>query len=502
MNDCSQEKLHFDLVVIGGALAGAATAILALRKNPELRVAIVEKSAVFKRRVGESTVETSAAFLSRELGLSSHLNREHLVKQGLRFYFTRDGVDSLDQCGEIGSRYNVRFPSYQIDRSILDEEALQRAVAAGAQLYRPAKVVAFELEAGGVQAVEFTSETGTHQLRCRWLIDASGLASVMGRKLGLIERNERHPISSVWARFRGVKGWDARDESRSMIWRDRVFGIRDTATNHLVGKGYWIWVIPLRDGDYSIGVVYDQRLTSFPKEGGTLGERLKSFVSKHPAGADLLSQAEFVEGDVLARGSLPYCAREMMGNGWALVGDAAAFLDPFYSPGLDFLSFTTSAVAAIVSDPRPGSGLPAMIKQHNERFKLSYERWFEALYEDKYYYMADLELLDLGFRLDLATYYLGVVMRPFKNLPEAWTLPPFAHPHAGPVFRLIRAYNRSLARIGRKRMETGRFGRRNAGEFRPFNSFEFNYKLPMRTFGLLLRWRWLVATEWWANLRA
>lgn len=487
----------YDHLIIGGAVAGAATALLLLRRDPALRIAIVEKSEVFKRRVGESTVEISAAFLGRELGLTSHLNREHLVKQGLRFFFAGEGVERLEDCGELGSLYNVRLPGYQLDRSVLDQEVLRRAEAAGATVLRPAKVRDFTLQPGGLQEVVVETPEGARRtLRARWLIDASGLASVVGRKLGLIERNRRHPISSVWARFRGVVDWDAIAESRPARWRSRVFAIRDTATNHLLGKGYWIWVIPLRSGEYSIGVVYDQRLVQFPTEGGSLGDRLRAFVERHPAGREILRGAEWVEGDVLARSDLPYRAKAMMGDGWALVGDAAAFLDPFYSPGLDFVAYSTSATAAILGGGLEGSALQAAIDRHNKLFALSYERWFTALYEDKYYYSGDLELLDLGFRLDLAGYYLGVVARPLLGYADGWTLPPFAHANAGPAHWLVRSYNRSLARIGKRRMASGRFGQGNARVFRPFNSFEFNYKLPLRFLGLLLRWRWLVAKEW------
>jgi len=53
----------YDVVVIGGALSGGATATLLLRQNPGLRLLIVEKSAQLTRRVGEATVEVSAFFM-------------------------------------------------------------------------------------------------------------------------------------------------------------------------------------------------------------------------------------------------------------------------------------------------------------------------------------------------------------------------------------------------------------------------------------------------------
>src|SRR5258706_8060988 len=120
----------YDVVIIGGALAGAATALLLLQQRPQLRVLIVEKSTAFTRRVGEATVEVSAWFLSRQLGLTQHLNEAHLVKQGMRFWFFNQQTQSLADCSEIGGRYLARVPAYQVDRAVLDEEVLKRACSA------------------------------------------------------------------------------------------------------------------------------------------------------------------------------------------------------------------------------------------------------------------------------------------------------------------------------------------------------------------------------------
>ena len=76
-------------------MAGAATAMLLLREQPKLRVLIVEKSAEFTRRVGEATVEVSGYFLSRVLGLTQHLNEAHLVKQGMRFWFSNESAKTM-----------------------------------------------------------------------------------------------------------------------------------------------------------------------------------------------------------------------------------------------------------------------------------------------------------------------------------------------------------------------------------------------------------------------
>ena len=149
----SPHEQSYDVIVIGGSMSGAATATLLLRQNPQLRVLIVEKSAQFSRRVGEATVEVSTYFMGRVLGLTQYLNENHLVKQGLRFWFTNEKVENLGEASELGGRYQVRLPSYQLDRATFDEEVLRRAQLAGAEILRPAIVTDVQLSPGNEQQI-------------------------------------------------------------------------------------------------------------------------------------------------------------------------------------------------------------------------------------------------------------------------------------------------------------------------------------------------------------
>src|SRR5438309_2635971 len=151
MNASTPSDGHYDVAIVGGALAGAATAILLLREQPELKILIVEKSSAFGRRVGEATVEVSGYFLGRVLGLTQHLNEAHLVKQGMRFWFYNSRATSLADCSEIGGRYLSRVPAYQVDRAVLDEEVLRRAQALGGEVWRGANVGKIQLVSGGQQ---------------------------------------------------------------------------------------------------------------------------------------------------------------------------------------------------------------------------------------------------------------------------------------------------------------------------------------------------------------
>lgn len=488
-----------DVLIIGGALSGAAMAWLLRRDRPGLRVTLVERTAVHGRKVGEATVEVSSYFLTRVLGLTDHLQQEHLLKQGLRFWFANGQATSLADCSEIGGRYLVRVPSFQIDRARLDEEMLRRAAAAGATVLRPASVQAVSLPStpGGVSEVQVRVGGELRRFRARWVVDASGVAMFLARQEGWRIPNQEHPTASAWARWRGVRDWDGLELARRHPgWAAAHHGLRGTATNHLMGDGWWAWMIPLRGGDTSVGVVFDERRLAWPEE-GALGQRLKTFLCAHPVGRELLEDAEAIEGDVHWRRQLACQSARLAGEGFVLVGDAAGFLDPFYSPGMDWVSFTVCRAADLVRRALDGEDGAKEAARYEADFQRSYERWFGAIYRDKYAYLGDFELMRVAFSLDLGLYYLGVASQPYRRGPEALLEPTFVTPPSVPVYHLMRWYNRRLAAMGEERRRRGTFGRANAGQRRLLSGFTFSLSSGRPILGAMLRWMWLELTEGW-----
>jgi flavin-dependent dehydrogenase len=496
----TQDSTLYDVVVIGGSLSGAATATLLLRKNPGLKLLIVEKSTHFTRRVGEATVEVSAFFLGRILGMTQHLNDSHLVKQGMRFWFTNDEVTSLNQASELGGRYQVRLPSYQLDRAVFDEEVLRRACDAGARLRRPASVTQAQLLPGGEQTVTLRTEQRLETIRARWVVDASGVAALLARQQGWWRSNSAHPIAAAWGRWQGVKDWDGYELAEKYPeWASAPYGIRGTATNHVVGDGWWSWWIPLKGGDVSVGVVFDQRLVHWPKEGGKLGDRLKHFLMRHPVAREMLADARLVDGDVHWRKDLAYYSTTFAGDGFALVGDAAGFIDPFYSPGMDWIAFTAVSAAKLITAQQQGESLAEALEHHNKAFSLSYRSWFQAVYQNKYEYMGEFDLMRLAFLLDLGLYYLGIVSQPFRMGIKGLLEPPFSQPLSGPVFTLMRSYNRRFAQIARRRRRLALLGRTNRAKRCLANGFTLSRSDIRLIFKTILQWGWLELKEGWRS---
>jgi hypothetical protein len=111
---------------------------------------------------------------------------------------------------------------------------------------------------------------------------------LLARKEGWWRQNTDHPIAAAWSRWKGLKDWDSYELAEKYPrWACAVCGIRGTATNHVIGDGWWSWWIPLKGGDVSVGVVFDQRIVRWPQTEGKLGDRIKAFLIQHPVAAEI-----------------------------------------------------------------------------------------------------------------------------------------------------------------------------------------------------------------------
>src|ERR1700686_1745983 len=355
----------YDVIILGGAFSGASTAILLRRAHPQLRVLIVEKAEAFDEKVGEATTEMSAIFLTRRLAMWHHLEAEQLPKEGLRYWFSNEKVTGHANASEAGGYLRSAVPSFQLRRDALDEYLLATAIKEGAEILRPAK--ALDVQLGDFDS-KLTVEVGDEkrELSCRWLLDATGRVNFIGRRLGLIERNDDHPTAAIWCRWRDVRHVDDLAARFGALGAGNISS-RRLATNHYMGYGYWIWVIPLGNGETSVGVVFDKRIIDLHRSTNRADDFI-AFLKAIPSLAELLDGASPRLEDLRFYGHLPYSAKQYMGKGWALIGDAASFLDPYYSPGLDHASFSSEATVAIVGAEAKGEDVSARIDEHNAAF--------------------------------------------------------------------------------------------------------------------------------------
>ena len=256
----SNMKNH-DVVIAGGGLAGLTLSMQIKDKSPDLDVVVLEQRTfpVPEKiaKVGESTVEIGSHYLSETLGLKNHFEKEHLRKYGLRCFFGEKQSDFSKQ-DELGISDLFGIPTYQIDRGVLENKLHQEALSRGVQVLDGVSSSNLSLDKARQQIdIAFDGETKT--LSSKWLIDAAGRQKLLKSELNLSKDND-HKGNAVWFRIDRqviLDDWSASDD-----WKNRLVetGKRWLSTNHLMGPGYWIWIIPLGTGATSIGIVMDDQV--------------------------------------------------------------------------------------------------------------------------------------------------------------------------------------------------------------------------------------------------
>src|SRR5512141_78252 len=315
---------------------------------------------------------------------------------------------------------------------------------------------------------------------------------MLARKRGGLTPIESHPTSAIWVRYRGVLDMDGPEflhKDASDPFHRSVLTARRLATNHFTGWGYWIWFIPLQGGETSVGLVWDTRLVQ--PEGATPLEKLTSFLNANPLTKELLEKAEPIAEDCRMYGHLPYFVDRFVGPGWACVGDAGGFLDPFYSPGLDQMAFSVYSRVGLIQKSLSGAPADEMAKEyelHNRRYTRFFTYFYEAIFRDKYYVMGDYDAMTTTFLMDTALYYLAAVIPIYKWSSERLGLPPYYQDGSEIAFYPMRFYNRRLVAIAKRKKALGIYGNHNAGKRPGFVGFSVRSAAWVMLGHGLVRW--------------
>ena len=405
--------MRTDVAILGGGLAGLTLALQLQQRFPELGIVVLERNRhpvpEATHKVGESSVEIAAHYFDTVLGLKEHLASRQLKKFGFRF-FSSDGRRDIDAVQEIGVRKYLSTPTYQIDRGIFENFLGVRAREAGVEFIDGVSVRDVDIGADdGVHTVRYEREGSSFELGARWLVDASGRAGILKRKLGLALEND-HDVNSAW--FRIGARIDVNDWSNDARWRERCDPEhRWLSTNHLVGEGYWVWLIPLASGSHSVGIVADgrihplRRINSFERAMEWLREFQPLLADDIESKRDLLQDFAFLKHFSYG------CSKVFSGARWAITGEAGVFLDPFYSPGGDFIAISNTYITELVARDLAGQPLASYARIY-EQFFMSFYDSTMSLYRDQYRIFGDPEVLPVKVIWDY-TYYWGVLCQLF-----------------------------------------------------------------------------------------
>lgn len=321
----SETSKSYDIAVIGGGPAGATVAALLAGRGRS--VVLFEKTPHPRFHIGESLLPRNIPILER-MGVLDQVRAIGMYKPGAEFI-------SEDH----PNRQNFQFtealdpnPSYayQVRRSQFDEILLRNAAAKGAAVLENCTVsdIAF---GAGEQRIAYERDGVQQACRARFVIDASGRDGFLAGRMKLRSRNKAHNSAAMFGHFKDVPA--------------RAWTTPGNIGIYLFDHG-WMWMIPLADGTTSVGAVcMPDHLKS---RRGTLDEFFFETLKMCTKLWSDLQTATLVS-PVRGAGNYSYTAGRAFGDGYLLLGDAYAFVDPVFSSGV-FIAMSSAELAAVAID--------------------------------------------------------------------------------------------------------------------------------------------------------
>jgi flavin-dependent dehydrogenase len=309
MTDVAEQ---YDVVVVGGGPAGSCAAgLLAMRGR---KVLLLEREKFPRYHIGESTITGVWPTLDR-LGLRERM--EHLGF--VRKYGASVLWGSDDACWGFLFRETGKYEyTYQVPRAEFDTLLLGRARELGVQVVEDATVKDAVFDGDRMTGLRYQlrgADTVT-EVRSRITIDASGQQHWLARNLDIVEWHEDLKNIAVWGYYQGCRRYEGEKAGHTLV-------------ENL--KGGWLWFIPMANDVTSVGYVTPTSVMT--KSGKTIEELFAAAIEGSIEVEPMMKGSMRSSGYRTARDWSYTCTR-FHGEGWALVGDAAAFVDPLLSTGV------------------------------------------------------------------------------------------------------------------------------------------------------------------------
>lgn len=408
---------HCDVAIIGGGLAGLTLALQLKQNAPEMEITVLERSVLpppaAAHKVGESTVEIGAHYLSHTLGLKSLLDENQLRKFGFRLFFGSGKHHDLSNADELGVSDYLPVKSYQIDRGIFEADLANMLDGMGVSILDGCMVKHADVGTrGGKHHLKFQRQGSSHDIQCRWIVDASSRFSLLKRQMGLTKPHQ-HNINAAWFRVDTPLAVD--DMSDSTDWARRCTATqRMFSTNHLMGCGYWVWIIPLVGGRTSVGLVADPEI--HPLSGFNDFDKLSAWLNRHePRFGEMVAESSDSLMDFKFLKHFSHdCEQLWSSDGWAMTGEAGVFADPFYSPGSDFIAISNTFISDMILRSRNGQGPSIHPLVYDKMYRSFYDSTM-SLYEDQYPGFGDTRMMVLKLTWDYSFYWTVLAWLYFRD---------------------------------------------------------------------------------------
>ncbi len=399
---------QYDVAILGGGMAGLTLAIQLKKGHPETRIIVIEKSrhpvAETAHKVGESTVEIAAYYLRDILGLQEHLQSQQLRKFGLRMFFSTEDNQDITHRVEYGQITHAPLPAYQLDRGRLENMLGDELLKQDILFQDDSKVQHISLQPeGDFHSLRVLHADQEREIQARWVVDASGRSTLLKRQLGLAKKVDHH-ANAVW--FRVSHPIDIDEWSTNAQWRARISEgeQRSLSTNHLMGPGYWVWLIPLASGSTSIGIVTDASMHNFDEMNRF--ERALAWLHEHEpqCAAEVEKHQEKIQDFRVMKDYSYSCEQVFSGERWALVGEAAVSVDPLYSSGGDLIAIGNGLTCDLIHRDLAGEDIAELAAGHSQLFLIFADVWLVA-YQQQYPLMSNAKVMVAKVIWDTVIYW-------------------------------------------------------------------------------------------------
>ncbi|MHC8358773.1 NAD(P)/FAD-dependent oxidoreductase [Pseudomonas sp. LS2P72] len=365
------EMEHRQVVVIGAGPSGAIAAALLKRKGHD--VLMIERQHFPRFSIGESLLSHCLDFVE-EAGMLEAVNAAGFqLKNGAAFAWGEQY--SAFDFGETFS--NGKPTTFQVLRADFDKLLADQAALQGVDVRYGEAIVSVDFNLPKPQLDVLREDGSQYRVEADFVLDASGYGRVLPRLLDL-EAPSDFPVRQ--AVFTHVE--DHIDNPT--FEREKIL-----ITTHPIHRDIWFWTIPFSNGRCSVGVVaaaehFDGRMEN-------LDECLRGFIAETPSLAGVLNNAVW---DTPARTIGGYSAnvKTLHGPGFALLGNAAEFLDPVFSSGVTIAMRSASMAAGVLHRQLQGENVDWQtefaipLKRGVDTFRCYVEGWYAGTFQDVIYH--------------------------------------------------------------------------------------------------------------------
>ena len=356
-----------DVIVIGAGPSGAIAA--ALLKKRGWDVLVLEGARFPRFSIGESLLPHCLDFVEEAGMLEAIESVGFQFKNGAAFV-RGDEYGDFDFGQKFG---DGRDSTFQVTRATFDKVLADEAEKLGVEIRYETRVIAADIDGARPRVRAVDPQGNEYEAEGRFLLDASGFARVLPKLLDLEIPTTFPTRNAVFTQVADDSAPDAFDRYKVQI------------IVHPRHHDVWYWLIPFPDGRCSIGcAATPEFFAQYPEQ---LDERLKTLISEEPFLTRVLKNATW---DTPVRGMAGYAAnvKAMHGKGFALLGNAAEFLDPIFSSGIT-IAMRSSSMAAQVLD-RQLRGETVDWTQEFERplrkgvdtFRAYVKAWYDGRFQD------------------------------------------------------------------------------------------------------------------------